>query len=99
MNARTNHETQQRLERLYALQQRVRDEITVLEAGLTSGKRRRSRHEVPPCGTESAYQRHRYRQEPADDECKTAHAAHERVMSAARRLAKEQRKDRMRGAA
>ena len=40
---------------------------------------KRSRKVIPACGTESAYQRHRYLRETADDECLAAHAAHERV--------------------
>lgn len=31
-----------------------------------------------PCGTERAYQRHYYRGEPIDDECREAHATYER---------------------
>lgn len=30
--------------------------------------------DVAPCGTDAAYQRHRYRHEPADQRCREAHA-------------------------
>lgn len=46
---------------------------------------RRSRLIDPECGTESGYQRHRYRGEKCD-ECKAAHAAHEKDAAVARRM-------------
>lgn len=90
MNARTAEETRERLQRLYDLQRRIADEIVLLEAGyIGTGRRkpRRSRYDIPPCGSETAYQRHKHRGEQCD-ECRVAHAAHERVAAAARRVAK-----------
>jgi hypothetical protein len=46
---------------------------------------RRSRLDVPECGTETAYQRHMYRRRkfgepvPEDCGCRAAHAAHNRL--------------------
>lgn len=45
-------------------------------------RRKRNRHIIPPCGTESAYQRHRHYGEPQDDACKEAHKLHNRVQYA-----------------
>ena len=101
MNARTNEQTHDRLQKLYDLQRRIADEITLLEAGyIGSGVRkpRRSRYNVPPCGSETSYQRHKHRGETCE-ECKRAHAAHERVAVAARRVARQRRKDEMRSVA
>ena len=101
MNARTTEQTADRLQRLYDLQRRIADEIVLLEAGyIGTGTRkpRRSRYDVPACGSETAYQRHKHRGETCT-ECKAAHAAHERVAAAARRVARAQRKARMAGAA
>lgn len=49
---------------------------------------RRSRKVDPPCGTETGYQRHRYRGEKCDD-CKRAHADHERAAAIVRRARKD----------
>lgn len=97
MNARTPEQTTERLQKLYALQRRIADEIALLEAGyIGTGTRkpRRSRYDIPPCGSETAYQRHKHRGETCE-ECKRAHAAHERVASIARRVARQARKDTM----
>ena len=45
-------------------------------------RRKRSRHELPECGTESAYQRHRHYGEDQDEACKEAHRLHNRVQYA-----------------
>lgn len=45
----------------------------------------RSRTEIPPCGTDSAYHRHRHFGELIDDECRAAHNAYERERAADRR--------------
>lgn len=42
-------------------------------------RRRHSRYDPAPCGTERAYQRHRYLNEPVDDDCAEAHRLHNRV--------------------
>lgn len=55
--------------------------------GTPTTRRRRSRHEVPECGTESGYQRHRHRGETCDP-CKAAHAEHQRINEARRKLAR-----------
>jgi hypothetical protein len=34
----------------------------------------------PPCGTNSGYQGHKHRKEPACEECKNAHAAYRREL-------------------
>lgn len=51
------------------------------------GTKKRPRGVIPPCGTESAYQRHRARGEERDDACKKAHAAHNRARDITRKLA------------
>lgn len=81
-----------RIDDLLALKARIDDELLVLadEAAnidVPGTMRRRPRSVVPECGTESGYQRHRARKETCDD-CKAAHAAHERVKAAQRRLRK-----------
>lgn len=101
MNARTTEQTADRLQKLYDLQRRITDEIVLLEAGyIGTGTRkpRRSRYDIPACGSETAYQRHKHLGEDCT-ECRAAHAAHERVAAAARRVARAQRKARMAGAA
>lgn len=82
-----------RLARLYQLRERLDAEIAATEALARQSPRRvkrRSRHDIPPCGTESAYQRHRYfgqRLPPADPcGCLAAHAAHNREQDRQRRL-------------
>lgn len=81
-----------RIEDLIALRNRIDDELLVLAdeaqgVDIPGTMRRRPRHVVPECGTESGYQRHRTHGETCD-ECKAAHSAHERVKSAQRRLRK-----------
>ncbi len=49
---------------------------------------RRSRKVLPQCGTESGYQRHRYLGETCD-ECRQAHASHERAASILRRARRD----------
>lgn len=73
-----------RLAALVTLRGRVDEEIErlVRELGAQYADRRRSRFDVPPCGTETAYQRHRARGEQADDVCKFAHRIHERERTA-----------------
>jgi hypothetical protein len=44
--------------------------------------RKRSRHVVPECGTESAYQRHKHYGEDVDPPCQEAHRLHNRVQYA-----------------
>lgn len=86
----------ERLAKMYALRERLDAEIAAEErlAGVEAQKRkrtRRSRYDVPPCGTESAYQRHRYRGERLDTEtdpcgCIAAHRAHNTARRRERRL-------------
>lgn len=83
-----------RLAQMYALRARLDQEISAAEklAGVEAQrKNRRSRHEIPKCGTETAYQRHRYRGErldPATDECGcvAAHNEHNRLRVQERKL-------------
>ena len=85
----------QRVADLMAIRDRIESEVRVLLALLDdkppSGKR--SRLVVPPCGTESAYQRHRHSRDTATSEravtcepCLTAHREHERVRVARAKL-------------
>lgn len=85
----------QRLARLYQLQERLEAEILAAEAIARQSPRRvkkRSRYDVPECGTESAYQRHRhYGTIPGPDDecgCRAAHAAHNRELEKQARLRK-----------
>lgn len=73
-----------RLADLRAMRKRIDDEITVLEAAEYDPSRR-SPKQVPECGTESGYQAHRHRGEDCP-RCRAAHAKHERVASARRRV-------------
>jgi hypothetical protein len=57
------------------------DQIRALRAKLEGKRPRRSRLVMPECGTESAYQRHRYYSEPTDAACRAAHAEHNRKAS------------------
>jgi len=63
-----------------ALQRRLSNELATIDAALMrvteSGKR--SRNVIPPCGTETAYQRHHNRGETQDAACKAAHATYNR---------------------
>lgn len=81
---------EQRLIELRDLRRRVDEEIRSVKAAIADQKPRRHyrpRNVVPPCGTETAYQRHYTRGELADRECLDAHAAHERERAAERRRA------------
>jgi hypothetical protein len=79
---------EQRLIELRDLRRRVDAEVRKVRAAIAEqkppGKRRRSRYEVPECGTETAYQRHHSRGEANDDACRAAHAEYERVRRAMR---------------
>ena len=72
---------EQRLVALRDLRRRVDEEVRKTKAAIADQKPptkpRRSRHVVPACGSESAYQRHRWHRELADRACLDAHAAHE----------------------
>lgn len=85
------NEIKRRMEALTDLRKRVDDELLVLaDEAMTAqipGQTRRSKLVIPDCGTETGYQRHRTKGENCD-ECKAAHAAHERVKAARRRLAR-----------
>lgn len=84
MNAPLIAARERRLRDLYARKQRISDEITVLEAA-DAQPVRRSRMAPPVCATESGYQAHRHKGEDCPP-CRAAHATHERVASARRRL-------------
>lgn len=71
-----------RLLELLRLQRRVGSEIAAVVERKTPSNVRRSRYEIPPCGSESAYQRHRYRGEDRDDACKLGHARYEMLRAA-----------------
>ena len=83
----------QRLAELRALRKAVDAEIRRVDKAIADAMRsvrkprapRRSRYEIPACGTDSAYHRHRYYDEPIDDACRDAHNAYERERSAERR--------------
>lgn len=79
---------EQRAAELLALRDRIDAELIRLQK--TSQGKRRSRKVIPPCGTETAYQRHRYYGELQDDDCLAAHAQHVRVARITR-LATSQR--------
>lgn len=72
---------QQRLAELRDLRRHLDAEARKAKAAIAAQKPatrpRRSRHVVPECGSESAYQRHRYHGEVADYACLDAHALHE----------------------
>lgn len=72
---------------------KLRDSIDAEIARLSYGLRpthKRPRNVVPDCGSETAYQRHKYYGEecPDGDACKKAHALHERLASVTRRSKK-----------
>lgn len=79
-----------RLNQVKSIMRRLEAEAVALEAVLmkTTESGKRSRKVVPPCGTESAYQRHRNRGEPQDDACLRAHRIYNKAghMRRARRL-------------
>lgn len=74
----------QRLAALLKLHAHVEEEIERVVHRLNQqyAGGRRSKHEIPPCGTETAYIRHRTRGEQADELCKVAHRIHERQRAA-----------------
>lgn len=74
-----------RLIELERLRREVEREIRRLTTVLATRKRR-SRKIVPDCGTETGYQRHRYRGEDCAD-CKRAHALWNRARYVGRRAA------------
>jgi hypothetical protein len=84
----------ERLAKMYALRARLDEEIAAEEKLIGAEahrKSRRSKFDVPPCGTEAGYQRHRYRGERLDAEndpcgCIAGHAAYNRARSRERRL-------------
>lgn len=69
---------QARLDTLVTRRGKIDAEIDELRELLGLTGRRRSRLVPPECGTESGYQRHRHYSEKCDD-CRAAHAAHERA--------------------
>lgn len=69
---------EQRMRELQRLQASIDAEVRRVASLMRASRQRRSRREVPPCGTESAYQRHRYRGEEKDAACLLAHSWHER---------------------
>lgn len=80
---------EQRIAELLRLRDAIDTELVRLQP--VQPEKRRSRKIIPPCGTETAYQRHRYYGEERDEACLLAHAQHERVQSIARAAAKNQR--------
>ena len=75
--SRVNREAKRkRLAYLKKLSREISSEMILLEADLMrvteSGKR--SRKVIPPCGTESAYQRHHHLGEERDEACLRAHS-------------------------
>lgn len=90
-NKRIN-EIARRITELQNLRKRIDTELEVLadeveNVDVPTVHRKRSRNQIPPCGTESGYQRHRHIGENCED-CKAAHAAHERLKKARRQLAR-----------
>lgn len=78
MNA---EEMTRRLAELINLRRKVDLEIRRLlrlERLSRNPQHRRSRHDIPPCGTEAGYQRHRHRKETCEA-CTVAHREHERL--------------------
>lgn len=76
-----------RLVALVALQARVDAEVDRVRATIRNGRtrvRRRSIDPPPPCGTEEAFQWHKYRKQPVDERCLAAHATYERARTRAR---------------
>lgn len=74
---------EQRLAELLRLREAVNREIDRVQAALLPPpvRIRRSKHDIPPCGTEQGWQRHHYRGEPQDDACVLAHRHHNRKAS------------------
>jgi hypothetical protein len=76
----TNDALTTRRDQLRVLRARIEKELAEIDDALNRRPpTKRSRKVLPECGTESAYQRHRYYGEPQDDACKEAHAAHNRA--------------------
>jgi hypothetical protein len=73
-----------RIAELMRLRRKIDEELARL-VGMKPPRTRRSKFEIPECGTESAYQRHRYNGEEIDEACRLAHNEHERVQAALRR--------------
>jgi hypothetical protein len=71
---------EQRLTALLLLRRRV--DAAIAELADKSPRRVRRRDYIPPCGTEQAYQRHRYYGEARDEACKAAHRLHNRARKA-----------------
>lgn len=83
-------EIQKRIEQLADLRKRIDIELALLvdevqNIDVPTSHRRRSKFQRPQCGTESGYQWHR-KNGPCCEDCKNAHAEHERLKSARRRL-------------
>lgn len=81
-----NQTVEERAAELLRLRNKIDDELIRLARTIDTSKRR-SKFDIPACGTESAYQRHRYQGEKCD-ECRAAHAAHEKAARAIRMLRK-----------
>lgn len=83
----------ERFEKLSEIRRRCDDELLILADDIENHgvphvqRKRRSRGEIPECGTESGYQRHRHLKEKCD-ECRVAHRDHERIANARRKLLK-----------
>lgn len=73
-----------RIAELLRLRRKIDDELARLAAHKVP-RTRRSKFDVPECGSETAYQRHRHYGQPIDDACRAAHNEHERVQAALRR--------------
>lgn len=78
---------EQRIGELLRLRDKIDAELSRLDRTAYPPKKR-PRSVIPECGTESAYQRHRWYGEPQDEACKAAHAAHERGAALLRRMRK-----------
>ena len=93
MRARTPAET---IDALLTLRARVDAQIVATLGRINhEPPRRRSKFVTPECGTETAYQRHRYTSDTATDErrvtcppCVEAHRLHERIQYAQRKYGK-----------
>lgn len=75
---------EQRIAELLRLRRKVDQELARL-ASVPVPRTKRSKFDVPECGTDTAYQRHRYYGEDIDEECRLAHNEYERVQAALRR--------------
>ena len=76
---------EQRLVSLRDLKRRIDAEIRRVESAVASQpRRRRGRAEIPPCGSNSAYQRHVYHHEEIDEDCRRAHREYQRAWWAQR---------------